>query len=214
MLFALWLLSQAMGFALPALSSVAERDVPLQAAREQNQGGSHGYDAGSQSRVVYDAELPHRTTEGFGDFVAVAPTTPPDDLFSLATISVVGAPRTPPAENAGFPAAEGGTTLYRAVGPAELADIEANGALRNLGSAEGKYFTTSGEAASSYAKQAVAGFGDPPYTLIQTRVPNSIFEGLTPATVDRGIPAWVIPNNRLPGLTPQVLPTMPIPFHP
>ena len=111
-------------------------------------------------------------------------------------------------------AAEGGTTLYRAVGPAELADIQANGILRNLGSAEGKYFTTSAEAASSYAKQAVAGFGDPPYTLIQTRVPNSIFEGLAPATVDRGIPAWVIPNNRLPGLTPQVLPTMPIPFHP
>ncbi len=103
------------------------------------------------------------------------------------------------------------TTLYRAVGPAELADIQANNILRNLGSAEGKYFTTSAEAASSYAKQAVRGFGDPPYTLIQTRVPNSIFEGLTPATVDRGIPAWVIPNNRLPGLTPKVLPTMPIP---
>src|SRR5436309_3646246 len=67
-------------------------------------------------------------------------------------------------------AAEGGTTLYRAVGPAELADIQANGILRNLGSAEGKYFTTSAEAASSYAKQAVSAFGDPPYTLIQPRV--------------------------------------------
>lgn len=110
---------------------------------------------------------------------------------------------------AGFLAAE--TTLYRAVGPAELADIQANNILRNLGSAEGKYFTTSAEAASWYAKQAVRGLGDPPYTLIQTRVPNSIFEGLPPATVDRGVPAWVIPNNRLPGLTPQVLDTMPIP---
>jgi hypothetical protein len=108
-------------------------------------------------------------------------------------------------------AADTGTTLYRAVGPAELADIQANNLLRNLGSAEGKYFATSAEAASSYARQAVRGFGDPPYTLIQTRVPNSIFEGLTPATVDSGIPAWVIPNNRLPGLTPQVLDTMPIP---
>ena len=102
------------------------------------------------------------------------------------------------------------TTLYRAVGPAELADIQATGVLRNLGSAEGKYFTTSSESAASYAKQAVGGFGDPPYTIIKTTVPDSIFEGLTPATVDRGIPAWVIPNSRLPGLTPQVLDYMPI----
>jgi RHS repeat-associated protein len=110
-------------------------------------------------------------------------------------------------------AAGNGTTLYRAVGPSELADIQASNVLRNFGSAEGKYFTTSPEAASSYARQAVQGFGDPSYTLIQARVPNSIFEGLTPATVDRGIPAWVIPNSRLTGLTPQVLNAMPIP-HP
>jgi hypothetical protein len=111
-----------------------------------------------------------------------------------------------------FIAAETGTTtLYRAVGPAELADIDATSALRNLGSAEGKYFTTSAADASSYAKQAVNGFGDPPYTIIKTEVPNTIFEGLTPATVDRGIPAWVVPNNRLPGLTPIIEPSMPIP---
>lgn len=108
-------------------------------------------------------------------------------------------------------AAERTTTLYRAVGPAELADINATGVLRNLGSAEGKYFTTSAADASAYAKQAVRGFGDPPYTLIKTEVPNSAFQGLSPATVDRGIPAWVIPNNRLPGLTPVVQPSMPIP---
>ena len=114
-------------------------------------------------------------------------------------------------ENPSLFAARSGSTLYRAVGPAELADIKATGALRNLGSAEGKYFTTSGEAAASYAKQAVNGFGDAPYTIIQTRVPNSIFNGLSPATVDSGIPAWVIPNSRLPGLTPTVLDTMPIP---
>ena len=109
-------------------------------------------------------------------------------------------------------AAERGATLYRVVGPAELADIEANGIFRNFGSAEGKYFTTSAEGASSYARQASrASWGEPPYTLIQTRAPNSIFEGLTPAAVDGGIPAWVIPNNRLPTLSPQILPSMPIP---
>ncbi|MDD5276204.1 MAG: RHS repeat-associated core domain-containing protein, partial [Methylovulum sp.] len=108
-------------------------------------------------------------------------------------------------------AAKEAVKLYRAVGPSELADIQATNIFRNLGSAEGKYFTTSEEAASSYAKQAVNGFGDPPYTLIQTQAPKNIFEGLSPATVDRGIPAWVIPNERLPGLTPKMLNYMSIP---
>jgi hypothetical protein len=92
-----------------------------------------------------------------------------------------------------------------------LADIQATGVLRNLGAAEGKYFTTSADAAASYARQAVKGFGDAPYTIIQARAPSSILQGLTPATVDRGIPAWVIPGERLQGLTPQILNTMPIP---
>jgi len=103
------------------------------------------------------------------------------------------------------------TTLFRAVGPAELSDINATGSLRNLGSAEGKYFTTSAENASSYAQQAVAGFGDAPYTLISTDVSNSILDGLTPAAVDRGIPAYVIPNANLPGLVPRVSNQMPLP---
>jgi hypothetical protein len=102
------------------------------------------------------------------------------------------------------------TTLYRAVSPAELADIQTLGVFKNLGSAEGKYFTTSAEEAAAYAKQAVAGFGDAPYTLIKTEVPNSIFQGLSPVTVDRGIPTWVIPNDRLPGLVPQVIDHFPL----
>lgn len=72
-------------------------------------------------------------------------------------------------------------------------------------------FTTSPEAASSYAKQAVSGFGDPAYTLVQTQVPKSIFEGLSPVTVDGGIPAWVIPNERLQGLIPEILDYIQIP---
>ena len=102
-------------------------------------------------------------------------------------------------------------SLFRAVGPAELADIFETGVFRNLGSAEGKYFTTSGESAASYAKQAVSGFGDPAYTLVETRAPSSILNGLTSATVDRGIPAWVVPDSRLPGLVPRVLDRMPMP---
>jgi hypothetical protein len=107
--------------------------------------------------------------------------------------------------------AEPSVALYRAVGPAELADIERTQALRNLGSAEGKYFTSSASHASDYARQAVSSFRDPPYTIIETRVPKRLLDDLIRVEVDGGIPAWVIPDERLPGLVPRVLDTMPIP---
>lgn len=78
-------------------------------------------------------------------------------------------------------AAKGSTSLFRAVGPAELADIRATSALRNPGSAEGKCFTTSAAEASACAKQAVKALGDRPYTIIRTGVPNRICRGLSPA---------------------------------
>lgn len=59
--------------------------------------------------------------------------------------------------------------------------------------------------ASAYAKQAVKFFGDAPYTTVHTQVPNSIFKGLSPATVDGGISAWVLPSDRLKGLVPNVM---------
>ncbi|TKR30347.1 RHS repeat-associated core domain-containing protein [Luteimonas gilva] len=105
----------------------------------------------------------------------------------------------------------GSVNLFRAVGPAELADIQATGLFRNLGAAEGKYFTTSAKSAASYAQQAVRGFGDSPYTIIQTTTPRGVLNGLNPASVDRGIPAWVIPNNRLQTLKPVVLDYAPLP---
>ena len=78
-------------------------------------------------------------------------------------------------------------------------------------SSEGKYFTTSAVEASSYAKMAVKGFGDPPYTLAATTAPRAVLRGLTSAQVEGGIKAWVIPNERLPELPPTVLNQMPIP---
>ena len=69
---------------------------------------------------------------------------------------------------------EGVITLWRAVKPTELADIQATGVFRNLGSAEGKYFSTTAEGAASYAKQAFYGFKDPPYTLIRAEAPGSL----------------------------------------
>ncbi|WP_017444194.1 RHS repeat-associated core domain-containing protein [Gayadomonas joobiniege] len=101
------------------------------------------------------------------------------------------------------------TTLYRAVGPDELADIKDTGKLINRGSAEGKYFTTSSEHASDYAKQAVNAFKDPPYTTIKTQVPTSSLP--KPVSVDGGIPAYVVPNQSLNGLKPEVLNSMAIP---
>ena len=101
------------------------------------------------------------------------------------------------------------TTIYRAVGPDELADIQNTGQLINRGSAEGKYFTSSAEAASDYAKQAVNAFMDPPYTIVETQIPTKLLP--KPVTVDRGIPAYVIPDEVLPQLQPYVLPTMPVP---
>ena len=93
--------------------------------------------------------------------------------------------------------AEGVTSLYRAVGSAELKSIQATGMLRNLGSAESKYLTNSGEAASSYDRQAVKAFCDEPYTTVQTNVPNSALRDLLPVSVDRGIPAYVNQNELL-----------------
>jgi RHS repeat-associated protein len=136
-----------------------------------------------------------------------------DALVGLVTFGVVkgGGTLLRSARGTAKETAEELTTLYRAVNPDELADIQAKRAFQNLGSAEGKYFTTSGEAASSYAKQAVEGFGDAPYTLVQTQVRKSVLDGLVPATVDRGIPAYVIPNSRLPGLVPKIMDSMPLP---
>ncbi len=112
-------------------------------------------------------------------------------------------------------AAEGGMTpLFRAVNPAELSDIGANaGAFRNLGSAEGKYFSTTAEGAASYARQT---FGtalyEGPYTIVQTAIPSSSVTPLMGATVDRGISTIVVPNNLLPTLTPgRGLPFTPLP---
>jgi len=107
---------------------------------------------------------------------------------------------------------EGLTTVWRAVKPAELVDIQTTGVFRNLGSAEGKYFSTTAEGAASYAKQAFYGFKDPPYTLIRVEAPGSLLQQLGIQAVDRGISTVVVPNHALPGLLPQVLHYFPLPF--
>lgn len=103
-------------------------------------------------------------------------------------------------------------SLYRAVGPSELSDIQSTGAFNNVLGIETKYFTTSGEKASEYAKKAVLGFGDDPYTIVKTDVHKNILnKPMFFAEVDGGIPAYVLPSNILLGLKPIALPYSPIP---
>jgi hypothetical protein len=103
------------------------------------------------------------------------------------------------------------TTLWRAVKPEELIDIRKTGVFRNLGGAEGKYFSTTAEGAASYARQAVKGFGDPPYTIVRTEIATSTFRQLGKLTVDRNVPAIVVPQNALRAMRPEILDYSPLP---
>ncbi len=107
---------------------------------------------------------------------------------------------------------EEATILYRAVKSEELADIQQVKAFVNRGSAEGKYFSTTAEGAASYAKQAFYGFNDPPYTLVKTEVPTNTLSLLKILTVDGNVPAVVVPDDSLPGLTPEILNYSPLPL--
>jgi hypothetical protein len=107
--------------------------------------------------------------------------------------------------------AEEATTLYRAVKSEELADIQQVEVFVNRGSAEGKYFSTPAEGAASYAKQAFYGFNDPPYTLVKTEVPTNTLSLLKILMVDGDVPAVVVPDDSLLGLTPEILDYSPIP---
>ena len=103
--------------------------------------------------------------------------------------------------------------LYRAVGPEELADIQKTGKFNPspFGS-EGKYFTTSGQQASTYSKEAVTKFGDAPYTIVKTQGPRSLINAAdATVTVEKGIKATVVPNQSLNQLTPEVLKYSPLP---
>lgn len=104
-------------------------------------------------------------------------------------------------------------SLYRAVGDAELGVIRSTGRIpASLSGLEVKYFSATPEGAASYARQAVRGFGDAPYTLVETQVPRSALPADVLLQVDRNVPAVVLPNTHLPLLGPaKVWPFMPVP---
>jgi RHS repeat-associated protein len=108
-------------------------------------------------------------------------------------------------------AANNTTPLYRAVMNSELDDIVSSGAFRNPAGIEQKYFSATAEGAASYARQAFGKMGDTsPYTIIRTDAPSSLLPAIQ--SVDRGVPAILVPTNVLPKLSPpQVLPYSPYP---
>lgn len=109
--------------------------------------------------------------------------------------------------------AEGTTTLYRAVTQTELESINANGgAFLPSPSGLPKYFSTTAEGASSYARQIYGtGLYEGPYTIVQSSFPTNIS---TEIFVDRGIPTVTIQNQSLPSLSPaRPLNYTPIPPH-
>uniref|UniRef100_A0A2G7SNP2 RHS repeat-associated core domain-containing protein n=1 Tax=Chryseobacterium sp. B5 TaxID=2050562 RepID=A0A2G7SNP2_9FLAO len=117
-------------------------------------------------------------------------------------------------ESGAFCSAKGldNINIFRAVSPSELKNIQQTGSFNSLLGLQGKYFTTSPAAASFYAKQAVRGFGDHPYTIVGTKVdPMVLMQPGISATVDSGIPAYVVPNKDLPGLIPEIFNYSPLP---
>jgi RHS repeat-associated protein len=131
---------------------------------------------------------------------AVTPSYP-----EFAVMGAVGGARAV-ATGVGYFTGAATTSLYRAVGPAELASINSTKSFTNIAGLEGKYFTTTQQHATNYAQMAEKAFGDPAYTIVKTNVPNKILNlpGIS-ATVDGGIPAYVIPTQYLPGLLPKVI---------
>ncbi|MFT4046644.1 MAG: RHS repeat-associated core domain-containing protein [Solimonas sp.] len=109
-------------------------------------------------------------------------------------------------------AAEGTTTLFRAVSNAELDDLSATGTFNNPLGIESKYFSTTAEGASSYAQQTVGtGLYQGPYTIIQTSIPTNLISPTMQVTVDGGISTVVVPTELLPSLSaPNPLLYMPL----
>lgn len=97
--------------------------------------------------------------------------------------------------------------LFRAVRPEELAEIEKNGKFSNPPGIEVKYFSTTPEGAQSYTSQATRAFGDGPYRIVETSIPESAITPDMQVVVDRGIPTVVVPTEVLPQLSsPRITP--------
>ena len=78
--------------------------------------------------------------------------------------------------------------------------IKATGKLENIHIVENKYFSTTRKGAEQFASMAEKGFGNPPYEIIETKIPKKLLEALPEiqrTTVDSGIPTILIPTESL-----------------
>lgn len=108
---------------------------------------------------AYDASIA-RTTSFQGRRVAVMRVEPQSVVSRRLSTLRISLSR----------AAKEGTTVYRAVGPNELADLRNLGRYRvPPGGAEGKYFFETPEQASNFARM----MGDKPYTTTSVRISRS-----------------------------------------
>ena len=96
-----------------------------------------------------------------------------------------------------------GVHLYRAVRPAELADIYRYGCLRTPPGITVKYFTLSWLEAIRYADLAQTAFKDGPYTVVCVRV-GVDYPTEAEGVVDRGIRAVLLSTAQLDGLVPEI----------
>lgn len=102
------------------------------------------------------------------------------------------------------------TTLYRAVLPGELEDLNATKGLFRLkpggGNNEVKFFSPSKESLSEWVKRDVTAYPKNTYTIVETSIPKSALnaEGVSVMTVDFGLPAVMLPEKILPLLTPAI----------
>jgi hypothetical protein len=130
MLVAFWLSGLVLGFALPAISKMADLGMPLVLECQQFQPRHHNVEVGFLSCLVYDAELQCVTTATLSDLVANMQATPAYDPAPTLIIRNASSPRAPPAVFLKFLAAE--TTpniVYRAL---TQADADALAAGRGL----------------------------------------------------------------------------------
>ena len=84
--------------------------------------------------------------------------------------------------------------------PAEATQIKATGKLENIYIVENKYFSATRKGAEQFASMAEKGFGNPPYEIIETKIPKKLLEALPEiqrTTVDSGIPTVIIPTESL-----------------
>ena len=87
--------------------------------------------------------------------------------------------------------------LFRAVLPAELADIPYRSEFMNLAGIEHKYFATSLDGARRYAMLAEQAFGDGPFTIVATRIDRSLIADESRVLVDGAIATVTIPTDLL-----------------